>query len=145
MEEETGKIIRRLKLDNGMELTVYDRSKIMAGDRWLVELLCEAYIPITEKFWQRVPAGDAGHLPAVRKMLGEKLVFASTRKHNFVDIKDREQVLEEMVRRLYDSTLEYLSRPNFPLRLFQKQYSECRRKVLIQDAMDQAKKSASEN
>lgn len=62
-----------------MELVLHELSQFMAGDRWLVELLCQAYIPIDETFWAIVPPEDVQLLPRIREMLGEKLEFASSK------------------------------------------------------------------
>ena len=52
MAGKAEKIIKRQHLDNGMEIILYDRSRPMAGDRWQVELQCEAYIPIEDSYWK---------------------------------------------------------------------------------------------
>ena len=140
MINETGKIIHRQKFNNGMELLLYDRSRFMAGDRWLVELYCEACTPIDDSCWRVVADEEPRLLHAVREMLGEKLVFVGSRKRNFVHADEREAILLEMVQQLLGSTVEYLQRPAFPLRLFRKLYQDARRKVLIQQAMSRVEK-----
>ena len=136
MADETGKIIGRQKLGNGMELILYDRSRLMAGDRWLVELVCKAYIPIDESYWEIAADEDPQRLYAIGEMLGEKLEFHINKKRNFVAAEDWETVLREMVQQVYDSILEYIKRPDFPRRLFAKQYQDARQKLLIQQAMN---------
>jgi hypothetical protein len=44
---------------------------------------------------------------------------------------------EKIIKRqqLDNGLMEYLKRPDFPLRLFKKQYLEARQKVLLQQAM----------
>ena len=136
MSDQMRTVIERGKLENGMELVLYDSSRIIAGDRWLVELLCEAHIPIPESSWERTPGEDAELLPDIRKMLGGELVYSSSRKRNFVEEEKKDEILQELKRQLHDSAFEYLSRPQFPLRLFQKQYKDCRRKIMIRRAMN---------
>ena len=135
---ESGNIIGQQQLDNGMELVLYDRSRVLAGDRWLVELTCESCIPVAAGSWQIMAGEDPRLLPAIREMLGEKLVFASNKKRNFVAAEERETVLQEMVHQVRSSILGYLNRPDFPTKLFQKQYQEARQKILIKQAMNQA-------
>lgn len=118
-----------------MELVLYDRSRIMAGDRWLVELQCEAHIPIDNSFWELMAGEEPTLASGIRKVLGENLLFATNRKKNFVSAEEREAVLQEMVDQIFSSMLEYLRRPQFPLKLFKKQFHEARQKVLIQQAM----------
>ena len=135
MEKE--RIIERQRLENGMELVLYDRSRIMVGDRWVVDLHCEAFIPINDSYWDAVAAEDPQHLAAIKGMLGGELVFSSHKKRNFVAAAEREKVFQEMVQQVYDGMLEYLKKPNFPQRLFKKKYDEVRRKILIRQAMNQ--------
>jgi hypothetical protein len=143
MTDETGRIIARRQLGNGMEVTLYDRSRLISGSRWHVELLCEANLTIAESTWETVAGKDKEHLPAIRKMLGDRLQFASSRKRNFVDFQDMEEILREMVQEVYTSTLGYLNRPDFPQKLFKKHYLDARRKLLLQEAMNQVRKTVS--
>jgi hypothetical protein len=133
--KESGEIIERQQLDNGMEFILYDCSRMIAGDRWLVDIRCEACIPVDASYWEIMAHEEPLNHLAIREILGEKLVFSSSKKRNFVDGKEKETVLQEMVQQVYDSILEYLKRPDFPQRLFKKQYRDARQKVLLQQAL----------
>jgi hypothetical protein len=133
--KETGEIIERQQLDNGMELILYDCSRMIAGDRWLVDIRCEACIPVNASYWEIMAHEEPRNHLAIREVLGEKLVFSSSKKRNFVDAGEKETILQEMVQQVYDSILEYLNRPDFPKRLFKKQFRDARQKVLLQQAM----------
>ena len=145
MTNETEKVIEQQQLDNGIELILFDRSRVTAGDRWQVELKCEALVPIDGSYWDMMAQEDPKLLPDIRKILGEQLVFVATKQRNFVDAKEREAVLQEMVQQVYNSMLEYLKKPHFPQKFFKKKYRETYQKVLIQQAMDQAGESAQED
>ena len=145
MTNETEKVIEQQQLDNGIELILFDRSRVTAGDRWQVELKCEALVPIDGSYWDIMAQEDPKLLPDIRKILGEQLVFVATKQRNFVDAKEREAVLQEMVQQVYNSMLEYLKKPHFPQEFFKKKYRETHQKVLIQQAMDQAGESAQED
>ena len=136
MTDDTGKIIDKLHLENGIELLLYDRSRVTAGDRWQVELKCEANIPIDESYWEMVTHEEAHLLSDIRKILGDRLVFVATKQRNFVDANERETVLQEMVQQVYNSMLKYLKKAHFPREFFKKQYREAHQKVLIQQAME---------
>ena len=135
MVDETGKIMRRQQLDNGMEIVFYDRSRIMAGDRWIVELHCEAFIPIADSYWDSELQEDPQVLAGIRKILGNRLVQTFSKRRNFIDGEQRESILQEMVQQVHSGILEYLKRPNFPMRLFKKHYRDARQKVIVQEAM----------
>ncbi len=136
MTDDTGKIIDQQQLENGIELLLYDRSRVTAGDRWQVELKCEAHIQIDESYWDMVTEEEDRLLPDIRKILGDRVVFVATKQRNFVDANERETVLQEMVQQVHSSMLEYLKKPHFPQEFFKKQYRDARQKVLIQQAMD---------
>jgi hypothetical protein len=135
MTNETEKVIEQ-QLDNGIELFLFDRSRVTAGDRWQVVLKCEALVPIDGSYWDMMAQEDPKLLPDIRKILGEQLVFVATKQRNFVDAKEREAVLQEMVQQVYNTMLEYLKKPHFPQEFFKKKYRETHQKVLIQQAME---------
>src|SRR5210317_2404073 len=110
MVNETGKLIEQQQLENGIELLLYDRSRVTAGDRWQVQLLCEAHITIDESYWDMVTQEESRLLPDIRKILEDRLVFVTTKVRNFVDAEERETVLQEMVQQVHNSILEYLEK-----------------------------------
>jgi len=138
MVNETGKLIEQQQLENGIELLLYDRSRVTAGDRWQVQLLCEAHITIDESYWDMVTQEESRLLPDIRKILGDRLVFVTTKQRNFVDAEERETVIQEMVQQVYNSMLEYLKKPQFPQEFFKKQYRETLQKVLLQQSIARA-------
>jgi len=136
MTDETGKLIEQQHLENGIELFMYDQSRLTAGDRWQVELKCEAHIPIDESFWDLMTEQEPGLLLDIRKILGDELLFVTTKQRNFIDAEECETVLREMVQQVHSSMLEYLKKPHFPREFFRKQYRDARQKVLVRQAMD---------
>ena len=140
---DTEKVIERQKLDNGMEFVLSERSRIMAGDRWLVELLCEAYVPVDDSFWEVVSDEDPNLLATIKEKLGNKLVYSFSKKRNFVDAGERERTLQVMMQQINSTILKYLHKAAFPLSLFKKQYQDTRQKVLIQQAINQNEKPLS--
>ena len=141
MTDDTAKIIDQQQLDNGIKLSMYDRSRLTAGDRWQVELECRAYIPMDESYWDMVAREDPKLLQDIKKILDDPLEFVTIRQRNFVDAGEHETVLQEMVKQLSGSILEYIKKPNFPQEFFKKQYREARQKVLIRKAIDDSKEN----
>jgi len=92
MESKTGEIIDRRRLENGMELILYDCSRSMIEDRWIIEILCKALIPLDKSYWATVADEDLRYRQAIREMLGEKLVFSSSQKRTFVDAEEKETI-----------------------------------------------------
>ncbi|MFO7972037.1 MAG: hypothetical protein R6U40_09830 [Desulfobacterales bacterium] len=65
------KLIKIMKLNNGMKLNFYDASRRLAGDRWLVSLIIRMEIPVVEAL-----INDEGKsmdsVGEIKQMLGEK-------------------------------------------------------------------------
>jgi hypothetical protein len=135
MTDDTEKIIDQQKLENGIELFMYDRSRVIAGDRWQVELECKAYMPIDESYWGMVDSEDSQLLRDIKKILGDRMEFVTTRQRNFIDEKEYEAVLQGMVQQISDFILKYMKKPYFPQEFFKKQYREAHQKLIIQKAM----------
>lgn len=133
--KETAIIIKHLKLENGMELLLHDCSRLMTKDRWLIVILCEAWIPIDEEYWDNVTLSDKKQNQEIREMLGDRLVFRSRNERIFVDEGQKEAVLQEMTQQMSDTIIGYINRPDFPARLFKKKVQEALRKLMVQEAM----------
>ncbi|MFC1829354.1 hypothetical protein ACFL0O_07075 [Thermodesulfobacteriota bacterium] len=121
------KLIKTMNLENHIPLHFYDTSRKMAGDRWLVSLIVQMEIPVSE-------AMISGDRPSIengenaRQVLGEKVVFEQTRRRIFVDEKEKESVLEELIDQFQKSTLRYISRELFLKQYVLKVYREERKK-----------------
>jgi len=139
MIDDTDKIIDQQLLENGIKLFMYDRSRVTAGDRWQVALECKAYIPVDESFWDMVGDEDPQLLQDIKKILGDRMEFVTTRQRNFIDAKEYETVLQGMVQQVSDSILEYMKKPHFPREFFKKQYREAHQNLLIRKAMNSSK------
>jgi len=135
MEIDKGKIIKRQQLDNGTEIVLHDHSRRMGADRWIVELQCVAYIPIDNSYWNMAAQEDKQILAGIKKKLGDRLVQTFTKKRVFVSEQEHEELLQEMLQQVYSGMMEYLKKPNFPMKLFKKQYHDARQKLLLHQAM----------
>ncbi len=118
MEE---KIIKEKRMENGLTLAVHDRSRKIAGDRWLVKITAEIKIPVKD-----VMAGqDAPSNPGVEKiteLLGDEVAYEYQDERNFVDDSEKEAVLNEMLDSYMNSSFAYLSNPEFPRRVILREY-----------------------
>jgi len=118
---KTGKVI---------SMNFIDRSRKIAGDRWLVELVGEMDIPITQDFWAAVSENDAHLLHSIQKKLGDRLRFSISRIRNFVADDDKEAVLDELMSRFEENILPYMDTPDFVRKLFMKNFNEARKKCI---------------
>ncbi|MFI5331263.1 MAG: hypothetical protein ACHQ2F_09570 [Desulfobaccales bacterium] len=121
----TEKLLSRHPLDNGLTIEFWDLSRPMIGDRWIITLELRITILI-----------DAANLPPdlqaqeadIIKALGAEIVFSQRDERNFIDIKEFDAAMNEMVTRLLTLAPSYFGHPEFAGRLIRKRYAEFQEK-----------------
>lgn len=122
----TPKKIESITLDNGLTLNVFDLSRKVASDRWLVKLEAAIDIDVTENcFNAKVPM--PAPLAQMRAKLGERATYTYRAERNFVDAKDKDALFGQMQTNLLDQ-IRYYSHPDFAGRFLIKEFA--RRKYL---------------
>ena len=120
MEE---KLIKTIDLENGLELKLYDASRKLAGDRWLVSLIARIEIPTNDLLLKK-DGSPLLNIDEVRKVLGEKLLFEQKREKIFIDEKEKDEVLKEIQDFFLSSSLSYFSHSDFPQKYVLKKFNE---------------------
>ena len=120
MEE---KLIKTIDLENGLELKLYDASRKLAGDRWLVSLIARIEIPTSDSLLKE-NGSPSINVDEVRKALGEKLLFEQKREKIFIDEKEKDEVMKEIQDSFLNTSLSYLSHSNFPTKYILKKFNE---------------------
>ena len=120
MEE---KLIKNIDLENGLELKLYDASRKLAGDRWLVSLIARIEIPTSDSLLKE-NGSPSINVDEVRKALGEKLLFEQKREKIFIDEKEKDEVMKEIQDSFLNTSLSYLSHSNFPTKYILKKFNE---------------------
>ncbi len=119
-------IIEQRSLENNMTLTVYDQSKKMAGDRWLIKIVCEAELPVDEGFFSRLSEADLALQAEVREAMAGSVKFSATKERTFIAETERATLVKRMVADILTNMVAYMNRPEFPERLFARKYEELR-------------------
>ena len=120
MEEE---LIKTIDLENGLELKLFDASRKLAGDRWLVSLIARIEI-LTNDSLIKEDASPSLNIDEIRKVLGEKLLFEQKRDKIFIDEKEKDEVMKEIQDSFLSSSLSYLSYSDFPKKYVLKKFNE---------------------
>ena len=120
MEE---KLIKNIDLENGLELKLYDASRKLAGDRWLVSLIARMEIPISDSLLKE-DVSPLLNVDEVRKVLGEKLLFEQKREKIFIDERKKDEVLKEIQDFFLSCSLSYFSHSDFPKKYVLKEFNE---------------------
>lgn len=124
------KQIDQRTLSNGFILKVFDLSRHVAADRWLVKIRCEAEIPVLDNFCTSLNVDDQELAAAVHVMIGKFMTYAIERERNFIDEAAKDQVLQELIQQALDVQLNYLESPTFPEKLYKNRYMEFRGKCI---------------
>lgn len=132
------KLVKTIGLKNNLKLKIYDRSKKMAGDRWLVKMIAQVDIPVSS-----VPETlhDLQHYPdsdkdEILKLLGSVVIFEQKRERFFIDESKKESVFNEVCDHFVKSTINYLSHPDFPKKYVIIKFREKKKKALLEAAID---------
>jgi len=120
MEE---KLIKTIDLENGLQLKLYDASRKLAGDRWLVSLIARMEIPTSDSLLKE-DVSSSLNIDEVRKVLGEKLLFEQKREKIFIDEKEKDEVMKEIQDSFLSSSLFYFSHSDFPQKYVLKKFNE---------------------
>jgi hypothetical protein len=113
------KLSARHSLDNGLTLELWDRSRPVAGDRWLVVLEARVVIPVREPY---LPPDLAPEAAAVAAALGPEIVFSQKDERHFIAAREVPGLLQEMTARALDLAANYFGRQAFPGRLLRRRY-----------------------
>ena len=117
------KLHETITLDNHLRLEIWDLSRVVAGDRWLVSLEIRIDIPLEIAHLESIP--DKEKVFAIlRKAFGEKVTYRHKQEKHFVDEKGKDDVFQSHLERLKDNLLSYLSHPDFARKFVLSKYLE---------------------
>jgi len=116
------KLIKTLDLENGLQLNIYDASRELVGDRWLVSLIVRMDVPVAGALKKSRESMENIH--EIKEMLGDSVLYERKREKIFVDKTEKETVFKELCDMFLDSSLNYLSKKAFPKQYILKTYKE---------------------
>ena len=110
MKTHSLKIVEKIDLPNNLVLELHDYSRHVAGDRWLVGLLVRIPIKISEEdFADRPQELYKDFL----KEQGPVINFEQKKERNFIDEKEKDQLLSQMLNELKEYALSYMGHKSF--------------------------------
>jgi hypothetical protein len=117
------KLIKTLDLENGLQLNVYDASRKLVGDRWLVSLIIRMDVPVAGAL-KKNNRESMENIDEIKDILGNSVLFEKKREKIFVDTDKKEIVFKELYDTFLNSSLNYLSKEIFPKQYILKMYKE---------------------
>jgi hypothetical protein len=127
------KLIKTLDLENGLQLNIYDVSRKLVGDRWLVSLIVRMDVPVTETL-QKDSRQPIVNINEIKDILGDSVLFEKKREKIFIDTAEKETVFKELCDMFLNSSLNYLSKDIFPKQYVLKTYKEEVKKISLSNA-----------
>ncbi|MDM8549244.1 hypothetical protein QUF72_04165 [Desulfobacterales bacterium HSG2] len=118
MEE---KLIKVTDLENGLVLKLYDKSRKIAAERWLVCLSARIDIPVNGLLFEN---DQTVTVDEIKKALGESVLFEQKRDRNFIEDSRKDEVFKEVCVSFLSSSISYLSHPDFAKKFVFKKFKE---------------------
>ncbi len=107
-----GQLVESVTLENGLILEIWDYSRRLAGDRWLVGMLAQIKV--------EAPPEAFSHEELYQSFLEEEegwVYYRHRKERTFIDERERENIFDQLKRRFLEVAVGYLSHPSFKERL----------------------------
>ena len=117
------KLIEKINLPNGLIVELWDNSRPMAGDRWLISLLARMEVPVLPEYFSALEDGNQAYQDLLAAY-GDPLVFTQEKSRHFVDEMEITDVLAGLCQRFKDNLISYLGNPRFASLYVMKKYGD---------------------
>ena len=104
-------LLRKIDLGCGLKLEIHNVSRKLAGDRWYVGFIARVEIPIT--FLAIYAESHAVDIEKMKEVLGETVRFEQRRDRHYIDEKEKDALLNDLIDDFLTSTLPYFSEKDF--------------------------------
>lgn len=131
-------LITQQRLENDIILSLYDRSRKLIGDRWLVKIECEAVLPVREELLAEWRENCPELLHAARQNLGETVSFSVFKERNFIEESEVDAARGELIAQVNENMAGYLKNPAFPEKLFASRYAQAKKICSLERQIKQA-------
>ena len=121
----SARLIEKITLPNGLILELWDHSRLMAGDRWVVSLMAKVEVPVLPEHFSTLDHGEQAHRDLVDAH-GDPLVFSQEKTRHFVDGSETKETITGLCQRFKDNLIGYLGNPKFAPQYVLKKYGDLR-------------------
>ena len=102
------KLIEEIKLDNGLDLRIFDLSRSIATDTVKVEVSFQTNVLLKESFFT-----STEDYRLVKNIMGDELAYEHTMERTFVSKDNEDSTRNELISTFKNNSLGYLSAANF--------------------------------
>jgi hypothetical protein len=120
-------LIKTIELSNGLKLDFYDISRKLAGDRWYVGLIARIDILMIDSLLINQHLSQYS-VEEIRNALGESVCFQQKRERHYIDEREKDDLLNDLMDSFIKRTLNYLSLPDFPGKYVLKEFQAYRKR-----------------
>ena len=122
-------LIKSIELSNGLKLDFYDISRKLAGDRWYVGLIARIDIPLIDSLLTNQHLSHYS-VEEIWNTLGESVRFQQKRERHYIDEREKDDLLNDLMDSFIKRTLNYLSLPDFPGKYILKEFQTYRKRKI---------------
>jgi len=115
-------LLRKIDLENGLKLQIHDVSKGLAGSRWYVGFIARIEIPLA--FFAGHADSSGIDIEKMKDVLGDTIRFEQKHERHFIDEKEKDALLNDLMDNFLASTLPYFSGKDFAIKYVLKTYKK---------------------
>ena len=117
------KIFKTIELENGQTLEIYDESRKIAADAYVVIMGIRMKIMIQKNLFMAKEITDE-KFADILEIVGEDILYEYKSERNMIMAKEKDQVFESQVDTFEKNMVPYISKPIFPEKMILKEYRE---------------------
>ena len=121
---------KSIPLKNGLTLELWDKSRVMAGDRWKITVTAQVDVPV-EKALEEPISNIQVIFDEIKTLMGESVRFEKKMERFFIDEKEKDETIQNLVDSLLESLLPYVSHPKFISRFVISEFTRAKQKALL--------------
>jgi len=114
---------RKLDFDNGYCLEIFDDSRKIGADAWVVIMTATMKIPVEASLFTTEPLSDI-KFNDILDTLGSPIEYRYRLERNMIMAHEKDAVLENLVNTFLENTGQYVANPKFPEKLALKAYRD---------------------
>ncbi len=114
---------RKVDFDHGHCLEIFDDSRKIGADAWVVIMTATMKIPVEMSLFTSKPLAD-NEFDDILDTLGSPIEYRYRLERNMILGHEKDAVLENLVNTFLENTGRYVANPKFPEKLALKEYRD---------------------